>query len=171
MAAHATLTYQGTNQFSVNIVFSIDPVPRSKVIIYLMRFAANIVTRLITLLALGVVLVAPMASAVDTHDCCPETYQDGVRKQSHDLMAHYGQGKMISHETASDHMDADPTSPENLCDISCCANVAACAVVSLNVTYTAGWTVRPQTFRPIDETASSGHTNLRTPPPRISLIV
>ncbi len=155
----------------MSIFFSIDPIPRSRVIIHLMRFAVNIITRLITLLALSVILVAPLASALDTHDCCPETYQGGVMAQSHDLMAHYSQGKMISHATASDHTNADPSSPEKLCDISCCANVAACAVVSLNVAYTAGWTIRPQTFRPIDETASSGHTNLHTPPPRTSLII
>lgn len=136
-----------------------------------MRFAANIVTRLIALLALSVILVAPLASALDTHDCCPETYQGGMRTQSHDLMAHYSQGKMISHVMVSGHMDTDPSSPEKLCDISCCANVVACAVISLNAPDVAGWTVRPQAFRPIDETASSGHANLHTPPPRISLIV
>ncbi|WP_262696068.1 hypothetical protein [Kordiimonas aquimaris] len=136
-----------------------------------MRFATNIVTRLIALLALGVILVAPMASALDTHDCCPETYQGGMRAQSHDLMAHYSQGKMISHQTASDHASIDPSSPEKLCDISCCANVATCAVISLNAPDMAGWTIRPQAFRPIDETASSRHANLNTPPPRISLIV
>lgn len=136
-----------------------------------MRFATNIVTRLIALLALGVILVAPLASALDTHGCCPETYQDGMRAQSHDLMAHYSQGKMISHATASNHTNTDPTAPEKLCDISCCANVTTCAVVSLNSADMTEWAIQPQAFKPIDEVASPGHATLHTPPPRISLIV
>ena len=148
-----------------------------------MRVFKNISTMFISAMVMLVMLTASLESVAASHACCPEGTSARQSGELHNLVSHYQHsaqlnegglmneaGLAASHDGMIHGAGSPASSPDLLCQVSCCANITSFAIPMAAALVDQGWTFSNQAYHPGGDIAFSAAENLHTPPPRLSII-
>jgi len=136
-----------------------------------MRFAKEINLAVVAAFAVLIILIAPIASAVNSHDCCPPRGGEATVNSTHDLVSHYQHTVQMNHDGLMHNLDTADGSVDVPCDFSCCVSFASSDNFLTPPIAVASWNSADLHFRPGSNVGFSASQHLHTPPPRTSLII